>query len=278
VGQSIDFISYDPTDNSIVVRGSEEDIANLQRYISMFDVAPRQVVIKVEFITTSSSFSRSLGFDWLYERGTVFAGVRPGSFARAGDPIFLNYATGNVTTRMRALLQQGYGKVVQAPVIRTLNNQPATVFNQILTWIFLSQVVSVGQGQVIVVPQLTPVPISTGLSVAPRINDDDTITMFLQPVVSDFGQLRRSPEGQEVPDILTQSLSVVARVKDGETIALAGMTRKSETGSQSKFPILGDLPIIGQFFRSTTSDRNNSELIIFVTPKIVDESTGGIGG
>jgi len=93
VGQSIDFISYDPTDNSIVVRGSEEDVADLQRYISMFDVAPKQVIIKVEFITTSSSMSRSLGFDWLYERGTIFTGNRPGSFARAGDPIFLSYAS-----------------------------------------------------------------------------------------------------------------------------------------------------------------------------------------
>src|SRR6185503_372518 len=158
---------------------------NLQRYISLFDVAPKQVVIKVEFITTSSSFNRALGFDWLYERGTVFSGNRPGSFARSGDPIFLNYATGNVTTRMRALMKTGEGKVVQAPIIRTLNNQPASVFNVVNTTIFLSQVVSVGNGQIITVPQLAQISITTGLSVSPRINDDGYITMFLNVPVQD---------------------------------------------------------------------------------------------
>jgi general secretion pathway protein D len=278
VGGSIDYISYDPTDNSIIVRGTEEDIAELQRYVSMFDVAPRQVIIKVEFITTSSSISRSLGFDFLYQRGQIFFGNRPGSFARVGDPIFLNYATGNVTMRMRTLLQEGYGRVVNAPIIRTLNNQPASVISSIQTWIFINTVVSSGLGQVITVPQIVQIPINTGLSVAPRINDDGTITLFLQPQISDLGQLRRGPQGEEVPDILTQAISVVARVRNGETIVLGGLTRKAEQGSQARFPILGDLPIIGQFFRSATRERNNSELLIFVTPRVVDEDDGLPGG
>ncbi|HRK22186.1 MAG TPA: hypothetical protein PLX06_10270, partial [Fimbriimonadaceae bacterium] len=277
VGQSIDFISFDPTDNSIIVRGNDQDIADLQRYISMFDVAPKQVTVKVEFITTSSSNSRSLGFDWLYERGTVFFGVRPGSFARAGDPIFLNYATGNVASRMRALLSTGKGKVVQAPIIRTLNNQPASVLSQVQTSIFISQVVSVGNGQIITVPQLVNFTITTGLNVAPRINDDGYITMFINVPVQDFGQIRRGPNGEEVPDLLSQTISVVARVKNGETIALGGLTRKSDTGSESRFPILGDLPIIGQFFRSTNAEKNNTELLIFVTPNIIEDDAGGIG-
>ncbi len=278
VGQSIDFISYDPVDNSIVVRGSEEDIADLQRWISMFDVAPQQVIIKVEFITTSSSTATSLGFDWLYERGTMFAGNRPGSFARAGDPIFINYATGNITTRMRTLLQQGYGKVVQAPVVRTLNNQFAAVQQNVLTTVFVSQIVSVGNGQIINAPQPFQITITTGLVVAPRINGDGTVTVSLNVPVQDFGQLRRSPDGTEFPDVLSQIISVVARVKSGETIALGGLVRKQDTGSLAKFPVLADLPIIGQFFQARTRDRNNTELLIFVTPTIVaDESSGGLG-
>jgi general secretion pathway protein D len=278
VPQSIDFITYDPTDNSIIVRGTDEDIAELQRYISMFDVAPKQVVVKVEFITTSSSLAKSLGFDWLYERGTVFTGNRPGSFARAGDPIFLNYATGNVTTRMRALLQDGWGRVVQAPVIRTLNNQPGFVLNQVTTTLFLSQVIVAGNGQIIRAPQAIQVPITSGLGVAPRINEDGTVTTYIAVQLTDFGQLRVGPDGTEFPDILSQSIGVVSRVKSGETIALGGLTRKSDIGSVSRFPILGDLPIIGQFFRSTTHDRTTSELIIFVTPTVIeDESNNGIG-
>lgn len=278
VGQSIDYISYDPTDNSIIVRGTEEDIAELQRYISLFDVAPRQVIIKVEFITTSSSLSRSLGFDWLYERGTVFAGNRPGSFARAGDPIFLSYATGNVTARMRALLQSGNGRVVNAPVVRTLNNQPASVGSNIATTIFINQVVGVGNGQTIIAPQPQQLNFTSALAVTPRINEDGTVTAFIGVQITDLGQLRRGPDGQEIPDQLSQFISVVARVKAGETIALGGFTRKSETGSAARFPVLGDLPIIGQFFRSSNREVSNSELIVFVTPTVVeDDGSGGLG-
>lgn len=278
VPQSIDFISYDPTDNSIIVRGTDEDIAELQRYITMFDVAPKQVIIKVEFVTTSSSDAKALGFDWLYERGTIFAGNRPGSFARAGDPIFLNYATGNITSRMRALVQSGQGRVVQAPVIRTLNNQPATVANNVTTTLFLTSLVSIGNGQIIRSPQAIQIPVQTVLSVAPRINEDGTVTTFLNVTLQDFGQLRRGPNGEEFPDILSQQIAVVARVKAGETIALGGLTRKADTGSESRFPVLGDLPIIGQFFRSSNRDKTVSELIIFVTPTVIeDDGNLGIG-
>lgn len=272
IGESINYISYDPTDNSIVVRGTEEDIQRLQQSIALFDVRPRQVQIKVEFITTSDSRSRSLGFDWLYQRGAVFAGSRPGSFVRANDPVFLNYATGNITTRLRTLLQEGYGKTVNAPILRTLNNQPAIIQNSVTTSIILSGVLSAGNGQLVTTPQLQQITIQTSLGIAPRINDDGTITVFINTIVSDFGQVRRDPaSGQEIPDTLEQQIQVVANVRNNETIALGGLTRKSEQGQQARWPVLGDLPIIGQFFRFTTNERNSSELLIFVTPSVIED-------
>jgi general secretion pathway protein D len=278
IPEGIQFITFDPTDNSIIVRGTDEEIRQLQEAISFFDVAPKQVQIKVEFITTSRSIARALGFDWLYSRGGVFLGVQPGSFASAGDPIFFNWASGNVTTRLRALLQEGQGKVVNAPVLRTLNNQAASVQQGVQTWIFLNQVIAIGNGNVITQSIPVPVSVQTVLNVRPRINNDGTISMTLNPSISDLGQIRRGPDGSEVPDILFQNIGIATRVKNGETIALAGMTRKSETGSQARFPILGDLPIIGQFFRSTRKEVNNTELLIFVTPTIIeDDSIGGIG-
>ncbi len=270
VPSSIDFISYDPTDNSIVVRGSEEDIAELQRYISLFDVAPRQVEIKVEFITTTDTLDKSIGFDFLYSRGTVLAGTAPGTFARASDPVFLNYATGNVTTRMRTLLQEGKGKVVQSPILRTLNNQPAELNSQIISWVFINQsFISNGT----VVTQATPqqIPATTSLSIAPRINDDNTITVYLNPQIQSFVGTTRGPDGTELPNMSSQAISVVARVKNGETIVLGGLTDKNDNTNVSRVPLLSDLPIIGQFFRSTQRTKRNSDLLIFVTPRVVEE-------
>lgn len=277
VPPGITFVSYDPTDNSFIVEGTDEAIAEFTKLINEFDVAPRQVQIKVEFITTSNSVSRSLGFEFLYQRGTVQAGTRPGTFVRAGDPVFLNYGIGNITARMRTQLLEGFGKVVNAPIIRTLNNQPAQIQSNVQTVIFVNTVVNSGLGQVTVVPNPVPLQISTGLSVAPRINGDNTITLALRPQIQDFGQLRRGPNGEEIPDVLSQQINVVARVRNDETIVLGGLTRKSDQGSEARVPILADLPIIGQFFRSTTRDKNNSELLIFVTPHIIeDEESGAI--
>ena len=86
VPQDIDFISYDPTDNSLIVQGTEEAIAELQDRIGLFDKAPRQVLIKVEFITTTEKVDRTFGTEFLYQRGTLFAGTRPGSFVRSRRP------------------------------------------------------------------------------------------------------------------------------------------------------------------------------------------------
>jgi len=272
VPDGIDFISYDPTDNSLVVRGDEDAINTLQTYITLFDVAPKQVQVKVEFITTTETLDKSFGTEFLYQRGTVITGTRPGSFVRTSDPVFLNYATGNVTARLRTSLTEGGGKVVSAPILRTLNNQPAFVFQTISTTIFYNTT-TVSNGTVVTQSNPLTFPATTSLVVAPRINDDNTITMYLTPTISNFVGTSRSPDGQEFPNLSTQSIAVVARVRNNETIVLGGLNQKNESSSNSKVPVLGDLPIVGQFFKFRTTSKSNSELLVFVTPSIVDEDT-----
>ncbi|RMG25331.1 MAG: hypothetical protein D6724_04340 [Armatimonadetes bacterium] len=233
------------------------------------------MLVKVEYITTSNSLSRSFGIDWLFQRGQVLIGNTPGTQARAGDPFFVNYATGNVTTRLRMLLLEGYGQVVNAPFVRTLNNQPAFIIQQIQTFIILTQVIAVGNGQVITAPQLVPITVQTGLSVQPRINADGTITMTISPQVAEFGEIRRAPDGTEIPDVLTQAIFVTARVKNGETILLGGLNRKRESFSTQRYPILSDLPLIGNLFRSSNKTMENQELLVFITPTIVEEDSSG---
>ncbi|MEZ0326870.1 MAG: type II secretion system protein GspD [Fimbriimonas sp.] len=278
VGSSIDYITFDPVDNSFIVRGTEEDINQLQTYISMFDIAPRQVQIKVEFITTTEALEKSLGTEFLYQRGTILAGTRPGAFVRSTDPVFLNYATGNITARLRASLVETGGKVVSAPILRTMNNQPASITSSVQTTIFINTS-TISNGTVITTSNPLPLLAATQLSVAPRINEDNTITMFLAPQIQSFVGVSRGPDGTEIPNVVSQFIAVVARVRNGETIVLGGLNNKNEDQSVNRVPILSDLPIIGQFFKQTRKSRLNQELLIFVTPTIVDEDTSaGPGG
>lgn len=277
VPDGIDQISYDPTDNSIIVRGTDSAIQELERLIARFDVQPRQVEIKVEFVTTSNSLDQSFGIDWLFQRGAVSIGAVPGAQARPTDPFFVNFATGGLTTRLRALLLEGYGTVVNAPFVRTPNNQPATVFQQIGTWIFLVQntVTNVGIIQTVTPQQVNATSV---LQVKPRINADNTITISIAPTLAEFGQIRRGPDGTEIPDLLQQGIQVTAIVQNGETIVLGGLNRKQETNTFQRFPILSEIPIIGNLFRSTARRMNNQELLIFVTPRIVEPDGSYAGG
>ncbi|AIE85780.1 S-protein secretion component D [Fimbriimonas ginsengisoli Gsoil 348] len=277
VPEGIDFISYDPTDNSLVVRGDEDAINTLQGYITLFDVAPRQVQIKVEFITTTQTVDRSFGTEFLYQRGSIITGTRPGSFVRTGDPIFLNYAVGDVTARLRTSLTEGNGKVVSAPILRTLNNQPASITSSISTTIFINNTV-VSNGAVVTTSNPIPLTATTLLAVAPRINDDNTITVYLSPQIQNFVGSSRGPNGEQIPNTVVQAISVVARVRNNETIVLGGLTQKNEDNGSTRVPVLSELPIIGQFFRFGTKTKTNSELLIFVTPSIVDDETQNAGG
>ena len=123
-----------------------------------------------------------------------------------------------------------------------------------------------------------PITASTSLSVAPRINDDNTITLYLNPTISAFVGTSISPDGSQLPNQTTQSLAVVARVRNGETMVLGGLSQKNEDNSVNRVPVLSELPIIGQFFRTNGKTKSTSELLIFVTPTIVDEDTTGSPG
>lgn len=272
VPQGVTSLGYDPTDNSIIFVGTDEAYQQLIDLLDLFDKAPRQVEIKVQFITTSQGAEKSLGIDWLYERGGVFAGNVPGTFARTSDPIFLNYATGNISTRLRTILTDGYARTESSPLIRTFNNQTGIVFGQVQTTIFTSQT-TITNGIAITNTIATPVTAATTLIVRPRINGD-YITMTLSPQIASLGARRRDAQGNEFPDVITQGLSVAVRVRNGETVALAGITDKRDDFTQSRIPILSELPIIGQLFRGRSTNLTSSEMIVFVTPTIVEEDNG----
>lgn len=278
IPDGIRMISYDPTDNSIVVKGTEEAIDELKRYVTMFDVRPQQVMVKVEFVTVLTNRSDSFGIDWLYQRVNFSMGNTPGTFAVTGDPIFVNFSSGNVVSRLRARLLSGEGKVVNAPLITTLNNQPATIQSVLYIWVPRVQTIGFGGGQVQTqtIPEQVTVP--SFLSVAPRVNRDGTITISVAPQISELGQVRKFPDGGEYPDQTEQSALVTRIIKSGETMVLGGLTRKQNTTSYLRYPILGDLPILGQFFRTKSRTIEESELLIFITPSVIpDEDSPGMG-
>ena len=97
--------------------------------------------------------------------------------------------------------------------------------------------------------------------------------MALEPEVSSIIGTTTSPDGNQYPNEVDQIAQVVCRVRDRHTMVIAGLTSSQVNSSVNKFPVLGDLPILGQFFRHSTVQNNSNELLIFVTPTILPEDS-----
>ena len=264
------------TDNSLIVRGSDDGIRELKEIIRLLDVAPRQLQIKAELVQVSQNDAKTFGINWTLSRGSLQAGNTGGDPFATGD-VYLNYASSNLMAQLRASVSEGKGKIVNSPMVTTTNNVPVQIQIGSQIPIITEQVVFVGTNQGVTVPQINVVNVLSGLQVIPRINGDDSITMVISPQISDVAQTISNPSGGTIPIIAQQSITVTRRIKNGETMVIGGLNRKNESANVRKVPILADLPLIGKLFESRTNSINDSELLIFVTATIIPDSPGGGG-
>jgi len=262
-----------PPDNSIIVQGTEEGINEFKELVHMLDVPPKQVQIKAEFIEVSTNDVKRLGIDWSLERlnETINTNFNP-----AGN-VLVGFTTGNLVASLRTELTQSSGKIINSPIISTMNNELAeiSIGSVIPYWTTVLTPNGIGAGYT-VNTVVNSINVSTYLRVQPRVNADNTITLALAPNVSDTGRMFESPDGKTtIPETRYQSLITRRRVMNGETIVLGGFIRADESVNVTEVPILGRLPIIGPLFRSASRSSQDRELLIFVTPTIIGEKAAG---
>ena len=263
--------------NSLLIESTVAGYNTVKQLVRILDVAPRQVQIKVEFVTASVADVDNLGinFDLVPIPGLELAtqqgnGIYGGTAASVA-PTFLQYATGNVVAQLFQTLVRTRGKVVQAPLITTTNNVQANISINTQIPFFTTSTTTTGglNNNTFNNQQANFLQLQTFLIIQPRINSDDSITMNLTPQITDTtGQA----SVQGIPPTVTQSLNTLRTVRSGETMVLGGLVRKQETSSTQRIPILSDLPILGGLFRTRNKQINDQELLIFVTPTIIGES------
>lgn len=271
--EGIDFVMPYDLDNSIVVRGDDEGIAEFKDLVHMLDISPKQVQIKAEFIEVSTTDAANFGIEWSVQSLNA-------SFNTAFNPtgnVIIGVQTGNVSATLKAELSQTKGRVVNSPIISTLNNTPASITIGKTIPFFSSVVQTVGDGQTVNSQQLTELPVQTYLWCLPRVNGDGSITLYMEPSIQDTGRIFEGA-GTQFPERSFQTVKTNRRVMSGQTIVVGGFIRKNDTASLSKVPILGDLPLIGSLFRSKSDSQDERELLIFVTPTIIPDKSGGSVG
>lgn len=167
-----------------------------------------------------------------------------------------------LTATLNALETDGQTKTLTNPKVITTNNQPARI--QIGSKIPFTSTTISGTG--LATESITFVDVGFIINVTPTINVDNRIRLKVKPEVSEVADARVSP-----PTIDTTVAETEVMIKDGETLVIGGLVSEKMVESASKVPLLGDLPVLGVFFRSTSKDKKRKEILVFVTARVVPD-------
>ena len=243
----------------------------------------RQVEIEVRIYEVNLNDSYSLGIDWskinfVGDSGNIALSniiTAPfGGFIAKAATTSISFADGSFDGVLEALQEQGELRVISQPRVVTLNNQPALIKVATDEPFFTSTVSqgAAGSGNIIT-EQARSVTVGLVLSVTPQISDDGWIMLDVTPVLSRLRDIRTSPQGTATAPVLdVKQSSGLVRLRDGEMVIIGGLIQENSSETERKVPILGDIPFLGRLFTGTYTAKTKSELVIFISPKIVKSS------
>ncbi|MFQ5609944.1 MAG: type IV pilus secretin PilQ [Woeseiaceae bacterium] len=304
-------VAIDERTNTLLVQDTAERLQNIRRLVRILDIPVRQVLIESRIVVVNDDFSRELGvrfgFTGVTDNGTdgliSVTGTGEGSDlildsalenlnnAANGTPFpvdppaiadryAVNVPVANpagtlalavldsdyiVDLELTALQTEGRGEIVSTPRIITANQKEARIEQGVE--IPFQESASSGA----TTTQFKKAVLS--LTVTPQITPDNKIIMDLRVSKDSVGELTPSATGGLVPSIDTRSIETQVLVSDGQTVVLGGIYETERRTTTNKVPFLGDIPGLGVLFRSTTNKSDKAELLIFVTPRILEEGS-----
>jgi type IV pilus assembly protein PilQ len=261
--------TYELKTNTLIITDTPRKIQEVRELLTRLDVPARQVMIEARVVVATDGWSRDLGARLNFSVG----GANPSNAFGAGQllpgvaPFFrtnlIDSANGNLLgLELQALEEDNRGKVISNPRVMTTNQKPAVILNGTQ------------------IPYITPPAVIGGVAtvtfkdaflcllVDPQILNNDSVILSVE-VQKDA--VREIANIGDNPAIDTKRIKTQVRVKNGETLVLGGIYDGDENATTSKVPFLGDIPGLGNLFKTTTKSNSKTELIIFLTPRILDE-------
>jgi type IV pilus assembly protein PilQ len=284
-------VTVDTRTNTLLIRDTQESIDEARRVIEALDIPVKQVLIESRMVTVRDNVDEQLGVRWGFTGAGGSNTSTSGSIVGAdtagqgivpdiGDRLNVNLPVssaagaigfqiadlidGNILDlELSALESENKGEIIASPRITVANQQEAYIEQG--TEIPFVQATSSGATSV------TFKKAVLSLKVTPHITPDNRIILNLVVTQDTRGDTVSTSTGPAVA-IDTQEISTQVLVENGATIVLGGIFQQVSTNDVSKVPLLGDLPFVGNLFKSTTAIEQKRELLIFVTPKIIEES------
>jgi type IV pilus assembly protein PilQ len=301
---------FDERTNTLFYRETRSNIDNIRKVLSQIDKPTRQVMIEARLVEVSANPVQAYGINWA---GTVGSASSPktvtygnpiasSSPIPGGNPPTSGFALGNPKNNnffgSLGHLLPGQFAILSAPqfsaTLQALNEDSDSEFlanPRVVTADNQQAKIEISTAQPI--PQLTFNPQTASyqfsgfdykkfgnfLLVSPSINKDNFVTLSVKPEISTHdGDLPFTPPGGSAPIlgpiINTRTLDSNVLIKSGDTLAIGGLLSDQVTKARTKVPLLGDIPILGNVFQSHDNSRTKRNLLIFVTPTIVDSRYG----
>jgi general secretion pathway protein D len=260
--------------NSVIIVTSPENRALLEQILEQLDRIPEQVMIETLIVEASLDATSKLGVEWSFTNPKIFGssanGVGSQAFgvqANNAQPQGLRYTlTGNqYSVFLQALQSDARFDVLSTPRIFTSNNATAEInISQSLPYVTNQRVDA--NGNILVNYAFLDVGII--LTVTPRITSNGYVTMDVTQTANDFVRYTEF----NAPIVNQREAQTTVSVKDGETVVLGGVIRNSVSATVNKVPLLGDIPLLGNLFKSTETTKNKTELLVFLTPRVVRDA------
>lgn len=270
--------------NSLIVRDTVEVIEKIKKIIEALDTQTPQILIESKIVEASESFQKSIGLSrgisWGYDpispigtptgpgftfstapntAATTFVGLQVGVFRRVRNLNFI----------FNMMEFEGKGKIVSSPKIITQNKKPATITSTETTP-YLQTTVSNG----VQTNTFASASANLNLNVTPQVTNDGSINM--QVTISKTGFTSRVSDAAP-PNTLSNNINTNVLVENGSTIVLGGLYKTQDSESHSGLPFFKDLPLVGWLFRTPYNPSSSrSELIIFLTPRIINQEEAGL--
>ncbi len=268
----------------LVVSDVWENLETIERVIKEMDVEPVQIQIEVKLVETFLGGRKQVGINWPKKVNVTMTGAETTApitktttsgqqprylsswyeLPQLNDKLTLGVlTTDELNVYLELLARDDKTRLVSNPKVVTQNNKKAVI--NVSTLQPVPQV-SRGVGGDLVTYE--DKQISMLVEVVPKVNEDGKIIMTIHPRMEEItGYV--GPTDFPQPIIARREVTTNVAVDEGETVAIGGLIKTSETKVVEKVWLLGDIPLLGYFFRHTTTQKKKSDLLIFITPKIL---------
>jgi type II secretory pathway component GspD/PulD (secretin) len=256
--------------DTIIIRDYPENVDEAENLLRELDVRPRQVLVEATILSAILTEEMQFGIDWNTIDGVTVTKLNPDGMMQDLFAGSIEEATGltvgitqdHFQVFIRALEEITDTTILANPKILAVNKQ----LGQVYIGTKIGYIDQTTQTQTSTTQSVKFLDTGTKLSFRPYIGNDGYIRMDIHPKNSD-GTLKEN----NIPDEFSTELATNIMVKDGETIVIGGLFRDTVVTSRSQVPLLGDIPFVGAFFRLTVDTNTRQEVIVLLTPHIVDE-------